>query len=119
MKRIYGFASFVLVVAASAGLFQCSSGTKGVATGATCATGSTLTYATFGQAFMDKYCLECHAGKDKPDLSTLAAIQKESAEIMSTTAAGPTGTNTNMPEDAEPTVEERTQLGEWLACGAP
>jgi len=119
MKRTYGVLSFVLIVAATMGLFQCSAGTKGVATGATCAQGSTLTYATFGQAFMDKYCLECHAGKDRPDLSTLAAIQKESAEIMSTSAAGPTGTNTNMPEDSEPTLEERTKLGEWLACGAP
>lgn len=119
MKRMYGLASFVLIVAASTGLLQCSSGTKGLSTGATCAQGSTLTYATFGQAFMDKYCVECHAGKERPDLSTIAAIRKESAEIMATTASGPTGTNTNMPEDSEPTLEERTKLGEWLACGAP
>lgn len=119
MNRMTKLVAIAVVLASSVGLLQCSSGTKGLETGATCAPSSTLTYESFGQGFMDKYCISCHAGKERPDLSSVAAIRRESAEIMSTTAAGPSGTNTNMPEDSEPTLDERTKLGEWLACGAP
>jgi hypothetical protein len=40
--------------------------------------------------------------------------------IDETTAAGPASTNTGMPPDRPaPSVEERKQLGEWIACGMP
>lgn len=112
-------AVLVLAVLASLASLQCTTGTQGLATGATCPPASTLTYANFGQPFMDKYCVSCHSGKDRPDLQTGALVQKEIRGILNTTASGPTGTNTSMPEDADPSTEERTQLGEWLACGAP
>ena len=97
------------------------SGVKNVATGATCPTTSTLTYENFGRQFMDTYCVSCHAGKERPDLSTLANVQREAKEIAATAAGGPLGENTNMPgpgEDPEPTSEERKKLGEWIAGGA-
>ena len=43
-----------------------------------------------------------------------------SDHIDETTAAGPAATNTGMPPDKpSPTLEERKQLGEWIACGLP
>ncbi len=90
----------------------------GAPTGATCPTNSTLTYANFGQAFVKQYCLECHAGKDQPRLDTQIAVKGEIDRIDRSTASGPNGTNTYMPEDRDIPVAERTKLGEWLACGA-
>jgi hypothetical protein len=92
---------------------------EGKATGSTCPPGSTLTYASFGQAFMDAHCTSCHSGKEDPSLTTQAQIKSNIAAIDRTSAAGPSATNTLMPEDADVSVEDRKKLGEWLACGAP
>ena len=94
--------------------FGCGSG-PGDSTGSTCPTGSTLTYATFGQPFVAKYCLSCHraGGPQNPTLSTLDQIRSNKDVIDRAAAAGPKAVNTYMPE------AERRQLGEWLACGAP
>lgn len=119
MRARFHVSLAVAALVAAFSALACSKGTEGQATGATCPPASTLTYANFGQPFMDKYCLSCHAGKDRPSLSTQAQIKAEIDGIMKTTASGPTGTNDSMPEDQDVSVEERTQLGEWLACGAP
>ncbi|MBS2013421.1 MAG: hypothetical protein JST00_11065 [Deltaproteobacteria bacterium] len=105
-----------LTIAAIAGS---ACGTSGVATGATCPPNSTLTYTSFGQAFMQRYCTECHAGKERPDLDSLVNIRANIADIDRTSASGPNGTNTSMPEDKDVAATERAKLGEWLACGAP
>lgn len=92
--------------------------------------GSTLTYTNFAQPFMETYCTRCHAqnltGADRHgapsfhDFDTLFGIKAVSDHVDETTAAGPAATNTGMPGDGkEPTLEERKQLGEWIACGLP
>jgi hypothetical protein len=93
----------------------------GGGSGATCPTGNTLTYDNFGRPFMDRYCVRCHGASGRsPNLTTAAAVRSEATEIDGTSASGPSGTNTSMPQGTPaPTTAERTQLGQWLACGAP
>ena len=92
----------------------------GAATDSTCPTGNTLTYANFGQQFFTSYCNSCHSSGTRPALGTVAEIRANSSRIDSEAAAGPNATNTYMPEGGStPTTAERTQLGQWLACGAP
>lgn len=99
-------------------------------TGSTCPQGSTLTYNNFGAAFMGQYCTRCHSSEltgaarngapSFHDFDTLAGIKAVSDHIDETAAAGPASTNEGMPEDgAKPTLMERQQLGEWIACGMP
>jgi hypothetical protein len=109
-----------LVLLVAAGLAGCGSG-PGDATGSTCPTGSTLTYANFGQAFMESHCLACHSatGPKSPKFDTIAEIRATSADIDRAAAAGPKAVNTYMPEGASVDEAERRKLGEWLACGAP
>lgn len=94
-------------------------GEDGQATGSTCPPGSTLTYASFGQAFMQRNCLSCHTNQQSPTLTTQAAIQANKADIDRVAAAGPNGVNTVMPQGGSVSEDDRRKLGEWLACGAP
>jgi len=105
------------------------SGTE-TSTGAVCPEGSTLTYESFGKSFMDKYCVTCHstalvgaaARKGAPeghDFDVLAGIVPTAEHIDQYAAIGPNASNQKMPPtDPKPTDEERTQLGQWLACEA-
>lgn len=121
----FGLAALALALAAG-----CGGDDEGKPTGATCPTGSALTYGTFGKTFMTNYCTRCHASDRKGaarqgapsdhDFDNLPAIQGLADHIGEHAAAGPSATNTDMPPgDPRPTLEERKQLGEWLACGAP
>lgn len=103
---------------------------EGQATGALCPSDNTLSYDTFGKAFMADYCVDCHSSEVKgsarrgapagTDFDTLAAIRLHSGHIDAHAAAGPKAVNDEMPEeDPRPTLEQRIQLGQWLACGAP
>lgn len=102
--------------------------TLGPATQAACAPGSTLTYETFGKPFMERYCTRCHAialrGEARQgapsfhDFDSLNGIKVVADHIDQSTASGPASTNTGMPpDDPAPTLAERQQLGEWIACG--
>jgi uncharacterized membrane protein len=102
----------------------------GVSTQTLCPTGSTLTYASFGQAFFDSYCQGCHgstvtgaARMNAPANTTFDMVEDirlHSHHIDEMAAAGPAAVNTLMPPGAPlPTEAERLQLGEWLACQAP
>jgi len=95
-----------------------------------CPPTSNLTYQDFGQPFMERYCTRCHSsllqGKARRgapsfhDFDTVQGIRAIAEHIDLTTASGPAATNTTMPsEGARPTLAERAQLGEWLACGSP
>ncbi len=96
-----------------------------------CPTDSTLTYTNFGKPFMESYCTECHdskkIGADRKgatsfhDFDTLFGIKAVQEHVDYTSAAGPAATNTSMPPDGypAPSLEERQQLGEWIACGMP
>jgi hypothetical protein len=99
----------------------CGGSGLGDATGSTCPSGSTLTYASFGQAFMRDKCLACHAdnGPESPKFSTLNEVKASLSDIDRAAAAGPNAVNTYMPQSGSATDAERRQLGEWLACGAP
>ncbi len=101
-------------------VFGCGGG-PGDSTGSTCPTDSSLTYATFGQAFMTDHCLSCHraGGPETPTLSTLPQIRANKEMIDRSAAAGPNAVNTYMPEGSSVPEAERRKLGEWLACGAP
>ena len=95
-----------------------------------CPQGSTLTYDNFGKPFMEKYCTSCHhsdlTGSARMgatpfhDFDTIYGIRAVSEHIDFTSAAGPAATNDSMPpDDPFPTLMERKQLGEWIACGMP
>jgi hypothetical protein len=104
---------------------------SGGASGATCPDDSTLTYDTFGQAFMEDYCTRCHSSAltgaarngapSDHNFDTLANIKDTEPEHLDEeAAAGPNHVNTAMPPTApQPTEAERRKLGEWLACGTP
>jgi len=79
-----------------------------------CPTDSTLTYANFGQALIASSCLSCHTNRQRPPLDTLASIQTNTGSIIELAVY-----TDAMPKDGDLTVEQRMQLGEWLACGAP
>lgn len=94
-------------------------GSLGSATGSTCPSTSSLSYANFGQALIADNCLSCHSGRESPTLTTQAAVQQWADAIDRVAAAGPEATNTAMPQTGTLLLAQRTNLGEWLACGAP
>lgn len=103
----------------------------GRGSGAACPEGSTLTYESFGRTFFDTYCTRCHAsdltGPSRMgapvdhDFDMLVEIQEHAVHIDQQAAIGPNRANRFMPPSGMPIPgdEERRQLGEWLACGAP
>ena len=102
----------------------------GPSTEAICPTTQTVTYANFGQALMQKYCLNCHSEKLgetmrqaaplNVNFDTVHMVRHHTMLIDKTTAFGPRAMNKNMPPaEPAPTDDERRKLGEWLACGAP
>ena len=83
--------------------------------------GTSLTYASFGQQFMGDHCNSCHAsaksgapGKFK--FNTHDEVKQHASRIF-VRAAGPNVTMPPGPDD--PPESQRDQLAEWLACGAP
>jgi hypothetical protein len=101
----------------------------GLSSGATCPPMSTLSYENFGQAFFASFCLECHTvaiptgpGRQAPpdrNFDDLASVRMYAHPIDQQAAAGPSGVHQVMPPlDPRPTLQQRMQLGEWLACGA-
>lgn len=127
------FAGIVFVFATGHGDEGCCAGETSVlgpATETQCPPTSTLTYANFGEEFMTTYCTRCHsstlsgeARMGAPafhDFDTLEGIIGVANHIDETAASGPAATNDSMPIDGiQPTLEERQQLAEWIACGNP
>jgi hypothetical protein len=67
-----------------------------------------FTYATFGRAFLTKYCNACHGFTQRdmqasPNIFIDVAVTSRYMPLSSTV----------------PTSAERTDLGDWLTCGAP
>ncbi len=100
------------------------------ATGATCPDEQTLTWEGFGRGFMDQYCLGCHSGTlagaarhEAPvgmDFDTLELVRAHAARIDVRAGIGPESSNRSMPsQNPRPSDQERRDLSEWLACGAP
>jgi uncharacterized membrane protein len=103
----------------------------GPPTGSVCPDeGTQLSYENFGAPFMLQYCTHCHSrskmGDDRHgaptfhDFDTLSGIKAVHEHVDETAAAGPDAVNEGMPDyKTPPTLEERKQLGEWIACGMP
>ena len=100
---------------------------EGVSTGNSCPPGRPLTYETFGEPFMEQYCVRCHSseleGADRSgapeghDFDSIGGILLVADHVDQYAAAGPDATNTVMPPtDPKPSTQERELLGEWLAC---
>ena len=107
-----------------------SSAVLGPNTGATCPSGSTLSYENFGKQFMQDYCLSCHSMSVTGDarngapadhnFDSLASIALLKGHIDQLAGSGPDATNEMMPPAGapkKPSMEEREKLSEWLACG--
>ncbi|MBX3213749.1 MAG: c-type cytochrome [Labilithrix sp.] len=86
--------------------------------------GTTLTYESFGEGFMDAHCQSCHGAPTKDrkgapsgyDFATVEDVRRWRSRIFSRAAAD----NTTMPPGPDdPPEGEREKLAEWLACGAP
>ena len=101
----------------------------GPRTGATCPTPA-VTYAAFGQTFFSRYCTNCHASTltgtartGAPvgyDFDSAAGVRAHIIEMDEVAASGPNATNTAMPlVGTAPSLAERQQLGQLLACGVP
>jgi uncharacterized membrane protein len=84
-------------------------------------TGTAHTYANFGAGFVDTYCNGCHTTSKNGAPSafkfdTIEDIRRHADRIF-VRSAGP---NTTMPVGpVDPPADQREQLAEWLACGAP
>jgi uncharacterized membrane protein len=95
-------------------------GCGGVGTTAQCSDGgTTLTWASFGQAFVSSYCVSCHGGDRAErgiDLSTEAGVTRYASDVLAVA-----GESSTMPPfgESSPTAAERAQLVEWLSCGVP
>lgn len=102
----------------------------GTPSGAVCPEASTLTWDNFAKPFMDKYCTRCHSttltgasrqgAPNDHNFDSVDLVRDELEHTDEQAAAGPDSVNTAMPIGGPaPTEDERRQLGEWLACGAP
>jgi hypothetical protein len=130
----------VVALLVLAGLPACSSSDPpskpapvALATGSTCPDPDhpSLTYSNWAQYFFASYCTRCHSSTldttterngapPQANWDDLSAIRTYTEEIDSYAAGGPNGINYIMPpSDPKPSDDERTMLGEWLACGAP
>ena len=86
--------------------------------------GTTLTYESFGRGMLAAHCNHCHNASEgkrsgAPEsyrFDTLDDVHKHKARIFVRAAAS----NVTMPPGPDdPSPDEREQLAEWLACGAP
>lgn len=101
----------------------------GSPTGSECPSSNAPTYGSFGKVFFDTYCTQCHSANsnarhDAPsdmNFDTEDEIRAHAADIDEEAAFGPNAKNTDMPDlgtavKTAPTDEERTLLGQFLAC---
>lgn len=113
-------------------------------TGTACPANSTLRYAggtptNFGQTFFATYCLRCHSVSLTGDarngatigvnFDTLDGIRAHLCRIDDFAGQGPVKTPNDkfmpfvepqlVPPEQFPSDGERSQLSQWLACGAP
>lgn len=85
--------------------------------------GTTLTYESFGKAFIDRECQSCHASRSldrrgapaEHFFDTREDVARQADRIFIRSAAN----NTSMPPGPnDPAAEDRAKLADWLACGA-
>lgn len=90
-----------------------------------CPDDSFLTYESFGGPFMLTYCTACHHSRLPADQRQGAPIEVNFDSLDDVRAradriwARGADHNDTMPPVGAAPAEERTRLGQWLACGAP
>jgi hypothetical protein len=81
--------------------------------------GTKLTYDNFGRGFFDGWCVRCHGGPNgysSRSFTTVDDIRAQKDRIFINAAAD----NAYMPPGPDgPSQDERNELADWLACGAP
>ena len=90
----------------------------------TCAQTSYVTYASFGQPFLENWCRGCHSSQLPPAMRQMAPanVNFDSLDDVHTwshdilTRAG--GSAATMPPAGGPSEDERQLLVDWLGCGA-
>ncbi len=81
-----------------------------------------LTWANFGQGWMDKHCTGCHSSLLRADQRNGAPVQVDLDTWEDAVAWGPRiaarslGKEATMPPGGGPSEEERRLLAEWLEC---
>ena len=81
-----------------------------------------LTWANFGQGWMDKHCVGCHSSLLREDQRNGAPVGVdldtwEDAVLWGDRiAARSVGDDADMPPGGGPSAEERRLLEEWLEC---
>ena len=119
--------AYTIFAAACGGDSDHHSEEEGTASGAECPPNSTLTYDTFGESFMEEYCVRCHSSDleatarngapEGHDFDVYEGIIPVAEHIDQKAGSGPDATNTEMPPtDPKPSMGEREMLAEWLAC---
>jgi hypothetical protein len=79
-----------------------------------------LTYESFGKAFAQKYCTNCHQGASAPggvDLTSLEKIAAAKDHVEEHAVQTPASKPMPPPGLPQPTAEEKAKLGAWLDCG--
>lgn len=90
-----------------------------------CPDDSFLTYENFGGPFMLTFCTTCHASRLPADMRQGSPLEVDFDGIDDIRAQADriwiraADQNLSMPPVGPPSEQERTRLGEWLACGAP
>jgi len=90
-----------------------------------CPEESMLSWESFGGPYVRSYCSSCHGSalpadmrQNAPlglDFETIEQVRMHADRIWMRAA----DQNATMPPVGAPAQDERTLLGEWLACGAP
>lgn len=84
--------------------------------------GTTLTYASFGKAFLDANCQRCHgqpdAARNGAPSDVTFATEDDVQRFRDRIFARAADDNTTMPPGPDdPPASERHELADWLACG--
>ena len=115
---------FVALMGAALAVASCGAGYTKIEDYPCPPSGTTLTYDNFGRGFLIVNCQRCHGqttserngAPSEVDFGSLDAVHALKERIFDRAAAD----NTSMPPGPDdPPADQRHQLAEWLACGAP
>lgn len=90
-----------------------------------CPDDSTLTWESFGGPFVLSYCSTCHGSGLPADMRQNAPVGLDFEHVEQVRMhadriwARAADQNATMPPAGAPAQDDRSLLGEWLACGAP
>jgi len=93
-------------------------------TNLTCATGSALSYTSFGGSFLLKYCRSCHSASVTTEQrgGATTGVNFDSAldaQVWRGAILGRLGGDKKMPPAGDIDAQDLKAAKEWLGCGAP